>query len=344
MTKKRRPKRRPGGLNGSDMYAKEIIKCLARVGTLSGQRPSIIFNDWIIMVEATLERLPEHIKAVAQTGQFAPDTAAVAELVAQIHSRYRDHGGDDKLAAVWTEFGRAFALLLEAAEPGLWCRENFNDGYMGPDIVGHVYMLYANSDPSWNAQHFTSWDAALLMAIVNVGDDGKAEVQKHLKQALYHEKNMLGPVVLLAGQVKDDSRHDWFLNRVIPTALPYYDPVTVCDPAVGSGVLLLAAASQYEPWMVPLNLVQFFGQDNDLICIRMCQINMMLYGLNGYSLRLAVAAANSSQGDAPPPLLSAGETLKAAKNVHRQTNGDQPPVTEPTFEQLFRKPAEEVSD
>jgi hypothetical protein len=39
---------------------------------------------------------------------------------------------------------------------------------MGPDVLGHVYMTYANSDPGWNAQYFTPWNVARLMAAMKI--------------------------------------------------------------------------------------------------------------------------------------------------------------------------------
>ncbi len=61
--RKRRPKRNknmpPYGPNSSDIYTRKIIKCLERVGSLSGYNPSIIFDDWLVLAEAALERLPE---------------------------------------------------------------------------------------------------------------------------------------------------------------------------------------------------------------------------------------------------------------------------------------------
>jgi hypothetical protein len=51
-----------------------------------------------------------------------------------------------------------------------------------------------------------------------------------------------------------------FFTRVIPAALPYYEPILFQEPCIGSGVQMLAAASQYPEWAVKLNLVRFYGQ------------------------------------------------------------------------------------
>lgn len=51
---------------------------------------------------------------------------------------------------------------------------------------------------------------------------------------------------------------------------------------------MLAVASCLPAWMSQYGLVQFYGQDIDPTCALMAQINCRLYGLNGYSLRVAV--------------------------------------------------------
>src|SRR5207249_1665656 len=49
----------------------------------------------------------------------------------------------------------------------------------------------------------------------------------------------------------------------------------VCDPACGSGRLLLAVAEIQRHWI-------FVGQDIDLRCVRMTAINLALRNLYGY--------------------------------------------------------------
>ena len=178
--RKRRNKQPPemiGGVGGSGVYTQKIIKHLKRVNAISGHRPSTVFEDWLILVEASLEMLPVHLKAISETGQFASDSPETSEKFAQIRARYRYHG-DDKVPVVWTEFGTAFALLFEGTAPGLGAAK-IRGGYMGPDILGHVYMTYANSDPSWSAQYFTPWNVALLMAQMSIGD-GEQQVHDRL--------------------------------------------------------------------------------------------------------------------------------------------------------------------
>jgi len=58
-----------------------------------------------------------------------------------------------------------------------------------------------------------------------------------------------------------------------------YNPMTICDPACGSGILLLAAASVLPREAIDQRRVAFYGVDIDETCVKMAQLNMGLYGL-----------------------------------------------------------------
>lgn len=351
MAKKRNPL--PPGLGqGSGYYTKEIVNRLEQAYRYSGHRPYQLFDDWTLLAEACLDALPEQFKAVARTGRFAKDTPETVELFNRIRARYEFPNHPAAHRKVWEAFAEAFALLLESAEPGLWGEGSYGEfdcGYMGPDVLGHVYMTYANSDPSWQAQYFTPYGPSLLMAKMCVLN-GEREVYDRIKEACLHPDNLLGQAVVLASLVIPENKggepnlhQDYFFNRVIPAALPYYKPILVQEPCIGSGIMVLAAASQYPEWAVKLNLVRFYGQDIDPICVRMAKINCQLYGLNGYVLRLAeavsVAAEVQQNQHASPALLpkSTGAALDQATHAYRQqATKPSPPPGELTFENLFR--------
>ncbi len=294
--------RHPG--HGSEKYARQIVKRLAHVTAVSGYSPAVVFDDWIHIVEASLEALPTHLKTVARTGRWAEDTPEADEAFAQVRARYAEGARSSAHRRVWESFSQAFALLLESAAPGLWHYADFDQGtIMGPDVIGQTYMDFANYDPKWAAQYWTPWNVALLMARMTI-PDGARDVHDRLKQALTHPDNVLGVAVLLASLVipEDDAgaHREWFLTRVIPAAIPFYQPVSFCEPAIGSGVMMLAAASQFPDWAVALNLVVFSGMDTDVNCVRMARANSMLYGLNGYALKLAEAVGEATEGRTPP--------------------------------------------
>ena len=99
---------------------------------------------------------------------------------------------------------------------------------------------------------------------------------------------------LLAGAALDGAvAHAWFIARVIPLAIEHYAPVTVYDPTVGSGVMLVAAAQRFPAFANALGLVQYFGQDIDADAVLMAQINLKLNGLNGHVMPHAIRAAEA---------------------------------------------------
>ena len=354
MARKRTPL--PPGLGqGSGHYTREIVKCLEQAYRYSGQRPYHLFEDWTLLVEACLKTLPEHLKTVAQTGRFADDTPETVELFNRIRTRYEFLDRPAAYRKVWEAFAKAFALLLESAEPGLWGEGSYGEfdcGYMGPDVLGHTYMAWANSDPSWNAQYFSPWNVARLMAAMNISR-GEREVYDRIKTACLHPDNILGQAVILASlaipenEAGQPNLHQaYFFNRVIPAALPYYEPIRVADPAgVGSGVLLLASAAQYPEWAVKLNLVTFFGADIDPTCCRMVNINFMLYGLNGYGLRLAEVASVAAEalqnrsGSPVSPPKSVGAAINQVAGCRQPPDKPASLSEELSFEYLFSKAA-----
>ena len=178
-----------------------------------------------------------------------------------------------------------------------------------------------------------------------------------LKEACLHPDNILGQAVVLASMVipeeaedQSNPHRDYFLNHVIPAALPWYKPISVADPAgVGSGVMLLAGAARYPEWAVKLNLVTFLGADIDFICCRMAKINCCLYGLNGYALRLAEAvrvAAEARQGQQNSPASPPKSVGTAIENVaqaqRQQPDKSVPSPDELSFESLFRRAIQPV--
>lgn len=340
MTKQRKLKSGNGYLVGSDQYTKQIIKQLTQVTTTSGYGPSVIFDDWTQLVQTSLEALPNHLKAIARTGHWAEDPPETAEIFARIRARYESGYNPSALQRVWDSFGQAFALLLESAVPGLWAFD-YHSGSAGPDVLGQVFMEYTHPDPH-KGQYLTPWPVVLMMSQLNSG--GKELVYDRLKQACQHPDNILAQAALLAGLVIDDptQAREWFMTRVVPSALPHFEIVKVCDPCVGTGRMLLGMATQFEPWMVQTGLVQFFGQDIDPLMVRLSEINCALYSLNSYGLKLAEAmhealAARQSEPHSLQFALpkSPQAALEQAARVYLQDQST-PKMTSPSFEELFK--------
>ncbi|MCK6623693.1 MAG: hypothetical protein DPW09_02030 [Anaerolineae bacterium] len=149
----------PVPMRNSEYYVKEIIKRLEKIYSLTGTRPSLIFDDWLNIAEATLTTLPDQVKTVGATGWFAEDPPEVKAIFEMVRTRYQNSYNPESATAVWECFGEAFSLLLESSEElSLWGRGSDEPGYSGPDILGAVYLKYASYDPSWAAQYFTPWN------------------------------------------------------------------------------------------------------------------------------------------------------------------------------------------
>jgi hypothetical protein len=322
---------------------KEIIKRLQSIGAIAGTRPSVVFDHWLEIVDATLEALPDQVKAVLQTGQLAPDPPEVAEVFERVRAYYDDDRlGIDRCRRIWQNFSEAFAYLLASAAPGLWGEVNY--GQIGPDLVGHIYQIYANLDPSWQAQYMSPWPVAQLMAALTI-QNGEAQVHQRLKQALTHPDNHLGAAVLMTSLAipddEPDQAWDWFITRVVPAALPFYVPIRFLEPAIGSGRLMLAAAARFPQWAVAGRLVTFAGQDVDFSAILMSRINSKLYGLNGYALKLTAAVAEGLEARQQPaenlPPISMAEALVTTKHVVQVTAAPTALSEDRlSFERLFR--------
>jgi hypothetical protein len=346
MAKRGQAKSGHGHFHGSGHYARQIINCLEKVSGRSGYHPSSVFDDWTQQVHACLEALPAHLTSVARTGRLAEDTPETKQLFERLRSRYQTPPYRSSSTDIWSYFGQAFALLLECAEPGLWAFD-YDSGYMGPDVLGHIFMEFSQPSPH-SGQFLTPWNIALMMASFL---DGKTDVYERLKRACQHPDNILAQATLLAGLAIEEpaQAQEWFINRVVPAAISHFEPLKICDPCVGSSVMLLASARTFEPWMVQMGLVQFFGMEIDPVLTRVSQINCRLYGLNGYALRLAeaVSVATEAQRNRAEPLMatppkSVGAAIEQATKGCRQQSGGSIPVDELSFEALFKRTAQLV--
>ena len=328
-------------------FPQEIIKSLESVVSLSVRRPIEVYSDWVFITEATLQVLPDQLRAVGATGRFAPDPPEVAETFARVRSHYDPKSlGADRARRVWDDFAQAFALLLEATAPGLWGEPNslsIAGPLSGPDILGFIYQTWANGSNRIRGEIYTPWPLARLLAELTLGQSGERLVYDRLKAALCHPDNILGAATLLAGLTlpadEPDAIKEYFITRVVPSAVGAYIPVTVCDPAIGTNILNLAAASVMPDWMVKLALIRFVGQDVSNLAVACSKCSVALYGLNGYALKLEAAAAEAltahrlHPGDSTPALPPA--PAEAIRQVYR--NGrTAPPVVGSSFEAMFR--------
>lgn len=266
-----------GGMSSRSVTPKLVttFESIARAG-----QPWSYYYDWLKLAEATLAAMPSLAKYAAehQTLQGHQDTSETQALFAMLRQRYPP----DSRHFVWDGFQKAFSLVCyEASLPVI-------EG----DFIGDTYMLL-NAGSHHLGQYFTPWTVCECMARMAILD-GEKEVWDRLKSAVLKDDlasaMMFALYAVTAGQedsgekLPDEFMHEKIMRFVVHPALASgkYKPITICDPCVGSGAMLLAAANQFPKWMIDAGLIQFYGMDIDEQCVRMARVNSMLYGLNGF--------------------------------------------------------------
>lgn len=300
-------------------HAREIVKRLER-NTDMGRRNWQVFEDFLEIAERNLLDQPMHAEYVA-AGLPLPESAEAIALVAGLERHYP---GDEH----WDNFAQAYALLLDAADTaeavgGSW------------DVLGEVFMEFGQ--PSrWHGQHFTTWDAAMLAQTLLNGNDATTitealagrmtEAAKRIQAKDGRDAAMLADYAMMAiTMLGDDDRagspefQAFFHRHLLPAIAAEMEPITVYDPTIGSGVMLMAYASMVPRWANDWGMVRYYGQDIDETCVRMCRINMMLHGLNGYALQIMRATWRGNQrraGNDPDAILAAFELVTADPLAH----------------------------
>jgi len=317
-TKRKRAPARPE----SDMESGiRLTRILDKVMGIEGLSASEIFRDFLEITELTLLRLGDQFNALARTGAFeAEDPPEIAARWKAVAGRYRSP------QKVFALFAEGFSFLLE--------KSGDEDGTLTyADVVGCAYMQFLSMrDQSFKGQFFTPSPVARMMAeMTMIGVE--QEVLKRLREAI--EKSPLAQAMGLALDLLKDVEggQDGVWKYLLPLIRSEYQPVTILDPCVGSGILLLAAAASIPRQYTDLGLVAYYGMDIDPICAQMTRINSMIYGLNGWSYRLTTQKEEPvrmpSQGgvweaeEAPEPVIAA--LPEPIQTLYREVRSDPNP-------------------
>lgn len=234
---------------------------------------STVFEDWINMSEASLRMLPVHAEHIAERGCLADDDEKTKALFARLHQQYNDK--------VFQHLGMAFTALAESIEREESRGKVVCGDIIYQDILGALYMEFGHPNQA-AGQFFTPWHLCKALALGILGDHPQDLIYDRIRECL--KENLLYQAIG-SPRINDDTAQS-LVSMLAPVLAEHYEPLTIADPCIGSGGMLLAAAELFPRWVVISGLVQFFGQDIDPHCIAMARINAMLYGLNGYGLRL----------------------------------------------------------
>ena len=270
----------------TDPSVNNIIHSLEKVGS-GAYRRFEIFNDWLELVETSLTAMPAHLKSVSQHKTFAEDSLEAKQLWARMRKRYHNSPSS------WSHLADAFGYLLESTQ------NDFDD------VLGRVYMTWEIGNAR-AGQYFTPLPVAKAMAKMTLGNVNDI-LKKQLGKAA--ENNPLAQALGMCSLLDtDEIQMSRMMQRFLMSILPV-EPLRIQDPACGSGVMLLSAAAEFPRWAIDYGFVRFYGMDIDLTCARMATINMMLYEINGYSIKCALAMSNSEIQSLPAPY--SGHYLKA---------------------------------
>lgn len=290
----------------------EIVRLLS-ANCHSGRKPYVVFSDFLDMTEAALDAMPRHLENARDHGRPADDTPEVADLWKRLRDEYKTED--------FQRFKSAFHILsaLSVDRAQGWGNDTSNEKTL--DVIGRTYEMFQQANP-FSGQYFTPWALALTMARM-LANGGGESIEGALRRMGLDALRKMRDVDPIAAALCDSAvtvatlDESLFVTHVVPLMSAYVDPVTYNDPACGSGVMLLAGAVCWPRWACDWGWVRFTGQDTDRQCVQMARINLMLYGLNGFSLRLRMAA-----GGASPHVVHAEQSISPAGPVVGPGGGD----------------------
>jgi hypothetical protein len=222
---------------------RELCTMLQR--TFDVASPVERFRGFVTACHLTLDDLPAHLHdALTRQSIAAPD------------SRERwDRAMGRFTPATIEAFAHGFAVWLDACH--FLPPEQSYDSAGGPDIIGSVSMdVLSGRSNTWHdaAQFFTPWTMASAMAQMSGAGELEARFHAEVKHLLADDPALLA--LTLAATMGGPARYWWWLSRAWPRLKAKIEPVRICDPCVGSGILLLAHAACHPRWLAQIGSVQ----------------------------------------------------------------------------------------
>jgi hypothetical protein len=148
---------------------------------------------------------------------------------------------------------------------------------------------------------------------------GDLEARFHAAVKPYLADNPVLLALTLAATIGGPERYWWWLFQAWPRLKAKIEPVRICDPCVGSGILLLAHAACHPLWLADIGYVRYVGIDIDSLCVEMCRLNLRLYGLTPLRLEPVTLEALGSLKETASPWAPAYEAAVTAPPAEQET-------------------------
>jgi len=303
-----------------DAVARDVVKILDHI-TATGERPNSILEDFLDLSLACMDMLPAQTQAVLASGRTLDDPPEYQKLWHQLRTKYRVTPSSNR-KWVFDRFAEALHVLMVGCHKAdyedfigqiymVWGSPNNRLGQVfTPLSICKMMGRLMTPEPQVHQALLRAYLACpegLLHRVMLEDDLAREPV---IFDMLQNAAGEWDPVIDVPSVPTDwsqvpggrpqirpvDIQIARFVRsmdvRILEFCAKSFKRVEVCDPACGSGNMFLGVAAALPQWMNDYNLVEYHGTDIDGLCVKMAKLNLMLYGLNGYSLRLNVALAN----------------------------------------------------